>query len=303
LVACIILSFTSAIGFSALNRAGTTGARTLNNMQFEQLRAEQARLREKLSWHPRHRPAAVVATDIIAAEQNWRWKTTRGCKNATVPPSIAFCDHYRGLVTERAIAQDEAKLDRRLKEVRTKLEGIDPSAISSGTHPQIATLSHLSGQPPETVRTGLIILLALVVEFGSSCGLFLACSAARRQRSLSPSGNTNGRAHNRRKPAKPRLIYSATEKVRSDDTEQSAARSFLNLRTEPSKGSAIGATELFNRYMIEGKIRWWPKVSQRRFGALMAALGHREKKRCGKTGRVQYCGLSWKADRQEKLAA
>ena len=299
----IIFSFTSAIGFAASNRAGATGAHALNNLQFEQLRAEQKRLRERLSWHPRHRPSAVVKTDISAAKQNWRWQSTRGCANATVPPSIAYCDRYRGLTTELAIAQDAAKLDQRLEEIRTKLEGINPAAVATGAHPQIATLSRLLGRPTETIQTGLIILLAIVVEIGSSCGLFVVFSAARRHRPGSQNKVLNDYPNLQRKGSKPKLVYSADAKGLPKNTEQSAVRTFLNLHTEPSKGSATGATDLFTRYMDDRQTHRWPEISQRRFGGLMAELGHTNKKRCGNTGRVQYCGLVWKTDATAKLAA
>jgi len=300
---CIILSISSGIGFSALNRAGATGAHTLSNLQYEQLRAEQKRLRERLGWHPRHRPSAVVETDLAAARQNWRWRSTRGCKNATVPPSIAFCDRHRGLITERAIAQDAAKLDQRLTGIRTKLEGINPAAISSGAHPQIATLSQLLDQPAETVQTGLIILLALVVEIGSSLGLFVVFSAVRKAPTGSANNNSNGRLNLQLQGSKPKLVYSAHTKVHSESDEQSAVRTFLNVQTEPSKGSAIGATELFTRYMGDRQTHCWPEISQRRFGLIMRELGYDRKSRCKRTGRTQYEGLARRSSETQQRAA
>ena len=65
---CSAYSLTSSLGFAALNRADTVGAREAQAVHYTDLRAELKRAREKLSWVPQHRSMGEVEADRGVAE-------------------------------------------------------------------------------------------------------------------------------------------------------------------------------------------------------------------------------------------
>jgi len=44
-------------------------------------------------------------------------------------------------------------------------------------------------------------------------------------------------------------------------------------------------------------------MSQKMFGTILRDLGYTTKKRSRKTGRVQYCGLTWREPATNRMAA
>ncbi|MDZ4790077.1 MAG: hypothetical protein SGJ17_02555, partial [Hyphomicrobiales bacterium] len=56
-VVCFAYSFSSSLGFAALNRADTTGARAINAESYQELRTDLARSRERLTKMGDPRPA------------------------------------------------------------------------------------------------------------------------------------------------------------------------------------------------------------------------------------------------------
>ncbi len=173
---CIIYAMTSALGFAALNRSDTSGARTIQHEKYEDLRSELTRITEQQGWLEKHRPAGTVQSEMEAAKQNVRWTTTEGCTNATVDKSREFCENYHKLGSELAVARQADTLSRRADEVRTKLAAIDAGTVAKVADPQAAILSTLSGFDISRIDVMLIILLTALVELGSSLGLYVSTS-------------------------------------------------------------------------------------------------------------------------------
>ena len=174
---CLTYSLTSALGFSAINRADTAGQRVAEAAAYGDLRTELDKTREKLNWVPQHRPAAMVAQEVEVLKQNRRWDTTKSCTDATSVPSKAFCGQYFGLKGELAAGLDADKLQSRIDEIRGKLTTVTTGqALATTSDPQVDTLSNLSGQTKAIVQTGLILMVALLVELGSSLGFFVVFS-------------------------------------------------------------------------------------------------------------------------------
>ena len=174
---CLTYSLTSALGFSAINRADTTGQRVAEAAAYGDLRTELDKTREKLNWVPQHRPAAMVAQEVEVLKQNRRWDMTKSCTDATSGPSKAFCGQFHGLMGELAAGQDADKLQTRIDDIRGKLTTVSTGvALATTSDPQVDTLSSLSGQTKSIVQTGLILMVALLVELGSSLGYYVVFS-------------------------------------------------------------------------------------------------------------------------------
>jgi len=174
---CLTYSFTSALGFSAINRADTTGQRVAEAAAYGDLRTELDKTRESLNWVPQHRPADMVAQEVEVQKQNRRWDMSKSCTDATTGPSKTFCSGYFQLLAELGAGQKADKLQARIDEIRGKLSTAATGvALATTVDPQVDTLSNLSGQTKAIVQTSLILMVALLVELGSSLGFYVVFS-------------------------------------------------------------------------------------------------------------------------------
>jgi hypothetical protein len=174
-------------------------------------------------------------------------------------------------------------------------------------------LAGLTGAGIDRVETGLILLVALLVEMGG-LGPFVTMHLAKAPRPTKvppaqeptpkPKHTASGETSLPEPLAgmspsplrRPMLIYSASENLESD------LGRFLSLHTRPSEGSTLGSTDLLASYNGWRRQRGCPPVTQRRFGDAMSALGYRDKPRlCG--GRVHYLGLAWADTARTRVAA
>ena len=173
---CLTFSFASAIGFSAINRADSTGQRAAEAVAFSDMKSELDKVRETLSWVPQHRPAGMVAQEVEVLKQNKRWVSSKGCADATSGYSKAYCAQYFTLLAELGAGQEAEKLQTRIDEVRGKIATATSGVALAAADPQVDALSSLSGQNKALVQTGLILMVALLVELGSSLGFYVVFS-------------------------------------------------------------------------------------------------------------------------------
>jgi len=176
---CILYALTSALGFAALNRSDTSGSRTIQTEKYEDLRAQLNQVSQQQSWIEKHRAAGMVAAEIEGAKQNVRWTTSEGCTNATVTLSREFCESYHRLQAELAAAKKDEALQKQAAEIRAKLGEMDGRSAVKVADPQAAIISTLSGVDISRVEVGLTILITLLVELGSSLGLYVSTSTWR----------------------------------------------------------------------------------------------------------------------------
>jgi hypothetical protein len=173
---CFSYSLTSSLGFAALNRADTTGARTLKAETHQDLRSGLERTLAELKALPAHRPAATVAGEIEAYKQNPSWVSSEECKNATIAKSMSYCEGYFKLTAELPVAEKAEKLEAKVSQLSAKLGESDPTAAVSTSDPQSFVLGRLTGFRTEEIQTGLTVLIALLVELGASLGFYTAFS-------------------------------------------------------------------------------------------------------------------------------
>ena len=175
-VVCILYALTSALGFAALNRSDTTGNRSLQAANYEDMRGQLAQIAQQQSWLEKHRSSGMVEAEIGGAKQNVRWASSAGCTNATVTLSREFCESYHKLQAELAAAKKDEALQQRADEVRAKLDTVDGRAAVKNVDPQANIISMLLRIDMSQVELGLTILITLLVELGSSLGLYVSTS-------------------------------------------------------------------------------------------------------------------------------
>lgn len=240
-------------------------------------------------------------------QQKRRWRTTHACTDATVTESIKFCGKFARLSAEHSLAVEASKIEARLSVIQDELKSQTKRGVVSAADPQAAILGRLLNLKVQSIQDSLILLMAILLEAGSSLGLYVVMNLIqlKRQRPEQYSEHSPEPLNPSFKVVKSpslKLVHSAQE-TRKISSDKANIQSFLNLQTDPSKGSAIGATELFRSFDQERAATGQPQISQRRFGEHMARLGYTDKARCKGTGRIQYVGLKWRSDDRELLVA
>jgi hypothetical protein len=209
------------------------------------------------------------------------------------------------------------RLEVAIGATRGKLE--DAAPVVSRPNPQAHTLASLTGAGVDKVETGLILLVALLVELGG-LGPFVTMSMAKVPRPMKvpvvvptapeptpqqdcmPQGEPDrleqatGTSSN--PTTRPRLIYSTLGSANLE----SDLETFLNLHARRDEGSTLGSTDLLAHYNGSRHKRGLPTVNQRRFGDTMNVLGHNKKLRLS-GGRVHYQGLTWVEPNPMRLVA
>ncbi len=171
-----VYSITSALGFAALNRAAVAGRLATTSISYDYWRADLMRNRAHLAELPRHRPPTVVIKKLDALRQDRRWSSTRQCSDATLPKSRAFCVAYNELQAELATGRQAAKLESKIENLREKLAAASSAANLKRGDPQASLIADIMHIDISKIQTGLIILIATLVELGSALGMFLATS-------------------------------------------------------------------------------------------------------------------------------
>lgn len=306
---CLSYSLTSALGFAALNRADTSGVRTMQAATYADLRTELDRTRERLSWVPQHRPAATVEQEIGSLQQSKRWKATSGCTKGTVGGQVAFCQQYHQLAAELGSAREAEKLQARIDEIRTQLTSAATPVALAGADPQAEVLSGLyaaflgSAAPSEETQAdatkgmqiALILMVAILVELGSSLGYYVVFSnwkiydthekpivvsklTAGNAVSTAPLTTTNTQVTNANdNRTAPKLVAPET------DVEK-----FYKERVTKADGSSLTATTLYEDYCDWCDENGKEAIALPTFGRQFGELGVHKAKIAG---RIRYIGI------------
>ncbi len=190
-------SLTSALGHAALNRADTTGARTVQTQSYQDVRADVKRAQDQLSWVPQHRPVATVQAEIDGVKNSRAWGWSSGCTKVDGKAERQACDRFHALQAELGSAQQGAMLEKRIADLQSKLDGQVAHHGSADADPQAAVLTALLAKvlpniEKADVQTMMTVFVALLLEVGSGLGLFVAFS--------------QWRIHDVRAPSAPRIM-------------------------------------------------------------------------------------------------
>ncbi len=176
LVVTVGYSTIAAIGFAAVTRAHYSDGRVGVAIQAKGTTADLDNLRKKRSFLPEARPVGAVENAIEAAKIERAWTASNGCKDVE-KWSRAFCTRYLGLQSELASAKEWQAVNADIAAAEAKLE--NGGGYVSDPDPQAKQLAKLTGMDREAVTTGLVLLMAALLEVGSSFGLTLALALLR----------------------------------------------------------------------------------------------------------------------------
>ena len=305
-------SLTSALGHAALNRYDTAGHRTVEAQSYKDLRGDLKRAQDQLSWIPQHRPVATVQGEIEGLKSQRAWTWTDGCKTLENKQGRDFCQKYHGLTAEVASGQQAAQLEARVAELQSKLGKTDAGTVMGEADPQAAVLAKLSGLSIDQVQMAMTIFIALLLEVGSSFGMYVAFSQWRLYDRQAPAApvmedvqqtttvaatvaaapkaveikkprlGLGGANDNRSMPAAAKLLVPETDVQR-----------FYKENVDSQDGHTVSATALYEAYCVWCEERQKEPLALPTFGREIAEFGIQKVKK--KDG-VRYVGIALKSD-------
>jgi hypothetical protein len=169
----VAYAIAGSVGFGMQNRSQLTGSRENLNAQLEDAVHDRDRAAEDRKALGELQPAARVAAKIDAAKKDRRWDLTQGCTNATALSSRDFCQGIDLLKGELANAATVAVLTEKIEKLNFSIERLRKQGAGQIADPQSFGFAVLFGVGQDRVRTGLSILLALVVESVCCFGLLV----------------------------------------------------------------------------------------------------------------------------------
>ncbi len=284
LLPCLIYKVTAAHRFAVENIGTREAARERQVVRYAEAEARVKDLRAQLDRYAGARPAAMIHADIEGAKQNVRWDSTKGCVDATVIESRAFCAGYHKLRAELAEAAAFTRVETELAAALTHLQTMAPVAgVSAETSGPVAWIYALLGVPAGSFVQFVSDLVMLVVEGGAVAVPALVGFAKR------PVAAEEIAPRKAPPPAEPPEVEETPPKISAkgltDKAKEDAAElvAFLGDRTDRGAGEKVQSTTLYLIYSdwMQGAKRDPMTINQ--FGTLMTHhLGIAKQKRGGK---------------------
>lgn len=230
MVVCGAYGLSSALGHAALNRLDRSGQREAVKVQQVNLEGDLKRATEELEWQPKGaRGMPAVSADMTAMRTRALWEWSGECKKPDNSAQRNFCKKYFELEREFGLAAERRRLEANIADLNRRIAentAAGGGAIIKASDPQsyaIAETGHLLGYDvkAETVALILMLLVPLMLEIGSSGGLYASLgmwglghnlAPPRPAPASSPSPQPKGRKRELPPAAKPPVL--AEEEVR-----------------------------------------------------------------------------------------
>ena len=168
---CVAWSMASAVGFVLSSRGDAIAERAAEVATRHGWEAKVERAEGQLATLGKHRPPDVTKAELASAPVPLHiWRRSRHCLDLTLEESRLACAPVLGLRKELAAAEAAERLEAQL---------VAPVA-GSVADPQASALARLTGADEGTIRTGIALLLAGLIEVGSALGFTLVSMATAR---------------------------------------------------------------------------------------------------------------------------
>lgn len=244
----ILLAYAVAgsIGFGMQNRTQLAGSQETRNAQLSDQIADRDQAISRLKALGEDQPAASIAAKIEAAKKDRRWELTEACTNATASSSRDFCQGVDRLKGQLDVAATATLLREKIDKLNKSIEALRSQGAGQLSDPQSFGLAKLIGTGQDSVRVGLSVLLALVIESVCCFGLLI-------------------------------LFGTPATKAAAEVTLPEWIGRWLSDRAEPDPASRASLSELEADFRRWGANRGAPRLRARRFRRLLHAA-------CGEVG-------------------
>jgi len=304
------VSLSGIFGSFATDRDNMSAQRSVQAKQYSDLSAEKDAIMAGNPYRQIRSPEAIQSDiDGYKSAPDNRWTPTNGCdpSSITITQSRMWCQEYHRLVGQREEAKQVLADRERLREINGALASM-PGAIESD--PQARRMGDMLGITPDQYVTGLITILAFLIEFTASLmpvviyvygqaksdHSAITSDAAETLTDACPQENDQGEAY--------RIILDAWERQKALKGSECPVELALHehRRDNPEEADAISYPNLSNRVnrilMQRGQAPWRHKL----IGTRMAELGCKKSITGDKGGSVTYYDLSGLGGAQKSLA-
>jgi hypothetical protein len=286
-IGAVTFSLSAAIGFAASTRGHTVAS---NESLIESRKAWEAkiiRIEERLDLLGTPRPANVIEAEINGL---LRTPGSEGCGAINGPVTREICPDVDRLRRELAASKEAARLEADLVADRQAFSLVPETA--SVADPQSAALKQLIGAEEDGVRSAIAMLIAFLVEFGSSLGFTLIILAFHRS-----APERLGTSAGDQSPPKSceglRLRDRMSSKLQIVNTPEDLVTRWALDRLDIVGSGSIPADNAFQDFrewcLVHDLEPLTPQMFGRRFTKVHANLGGKKVKR---RGRAYYEGAA-----------
>jgi len=235
-----------SIGFGMQNRSELAGSREAVNAQLKDKIAERDNAVGRVRSLNEDQPATAISAKIEAAKKDRRWDQTQGCVNVRAAASREFCQAVDGLRAQLDVAATAGMLREKIESLNKSIEFLRAQGAGQIADPQIHGFEVLLRSQQDTVRIGLSILLALVIEGVCCLGLLVMAG---------------GRLGGRSGKAEIDIAMTLAEWMGT----------WLSERVEPMAGVQVSFAKLEEDFRHWSRGRGAPELSSRAFVHLLRA--------------------------------
>lgn len=176
-----LLSAGAHIGLYATVKDSVIGGADAARAKYETATAEKKALQADIAALGKFRPAGTIDAEIAAKRLDARFSRSKGCTDVTVADSRTLCGEVAALEGEKSNSVRADVLRSKLDDAENRLRQLDVAAVFTKADPQAEQLSNLTGLSEGNVRLAIAILIAVMIEMGSSLLLDIAVvSSAKR---------------------------------------------------------------------------------------------------------------------------
>lgn len=285
-------SLTCALGLYAISKEASIGDTLGKQALYRQLTDDQIRKRGQLDGLGNGRSVETIEGEIAAAKRDRLWNRTRECADATATESREFCARIDRLIAEKAAARpaadvqgDRDRLQRELREIETKLAGIDMATVMKKADPATEALSKVLGWEPDTVKTRLALMIAVLFEFTGLLPWIIHGNHGAKRHEIEPKAPAPA-AEKQAKAIKAKAEPEAAEipppmPISIPEVDSLAASWVKDSAIARRKGSYVPASEMFEAFQTWCRLHGHDCPTQTRFGKMMTDLGFDRKKISG----------------------
>jgi hypothetical protein len=166
-------SITCALGLYAITKEAKVGNVQGQQATYNQLTADKPKKEARVSELEAVKARETIEGEIAAQKRDRLWDRTSGCTDATAGPSRTYCAGIETLTaslatapTAAAHAVDLETARGELREIETKLSGMNLNEVLKKADPAGEALAKLIGWDIDTLKSRLALLIAVLFECG-----------------------------------------------------------------------------------------------------------------------------------------
>jgi hypothetical protein len=240
-----------------------------------------------------------VQGGIAAAKARRYWQTSNECTAQSSSLERDLCAKIEKLQGELASAEEAERLRTKDEALATKLEGMDMAAALRSTDAQAESLSRLTGISAASIKDGLAIMVAVLIELGSGFGLWVTTAGAGHGQAKQAPADGKDRSEETAAVARPVTpvahVMACDEGLRPLQIQGPAYDSvavFVKARCRRLAAGEAKAADLLAAYQTWAAIEGHEALSSKALGSRLADLGFERSKRGGV---VRWGGLALRA--------